>query len=66
MKLKNVFSVIPAKVPPQARDPESFDIAQDLEALEGLVERAGIQENKRFWTPALAGVTALVVSSDTV
>jgi hypothetical protein len=37
------FLVIPAKVPRQARDPESFDVAQDPEVLEGLVEWAGIQ-----------------------
>jgi hypothetical protein len=40
MKLKNVFSFIPAK--------------------------AGMQENKRFWTPAFAGVAPFLVSSDTV
>jgi hypothetical protein len=38
--------VIPAKVPRQARDPEFFDVAQDPEGLEGLVERAGIQKNQ--------------------
>ena len=40
---KSPFPVIPAKVPRQARDPESFDVAQDPEVLEGLVEWAGIQ-----------------------
>jgi hypothetical protein len=28
--------------------------------------KAGIQEKKKFWTPAFAGVTTLVVSYETV
>jgi hypothetical protein len=28
--------------------------------------KAGIQENKHFWTPAFAGVTALVTSCEAV
>jgi hypothetical protein len=44
-----VRRVIPAEVRRQDRDPESFDVAQDPEGLEGLVERAGIQDLPLFF-----------------